>query len=273
MSPPTSMRSNASSTRRRSFVNSPACRPNLLEPARSSASSGSVNACSADHRREHLLARDLHLVVGARAAAWAGRGARRARRRRARARPPATASRSHSLDALGVAGADQRADVGRLVERVADDERVEAPREVVLEPVERLVVVDALHRDARLPRVGRAAPDDALGGVVEVGVRGDDDRGVAAELERHALHAGAALQPPADGGAAGEREQLDAVVLDERRGVGRRRRHDGDPLLGPAGLEHDLRELERADRRLARRPHARSGCRPRAPARPCARRG
>ena len=45
------------------------------------------------------------------------------------------------LDALGVAGADQRADVGRLVERVADHERARsAAHEVVLEPVERLVV-------------------------------------------------------------------------------------------------------------------------------------
>ena len=31
-------------------------------------------------------------------------------------------------------------------------------------------------------------------------------------------------------------------------------RHDGDPVLGPAGLEHDLGELERADRRLRRGP-------------------
>ena len=204
LSPPTSMRSKAASTSRRSFVNRPAWRPNSLAPARSSASSGSVNVDSADHRREQLLARDLHRVGAPASSVGWKRLPSRSPPARTRA-PPSTASRSHastrSASPVPISGPTSVASSSGSPATSASKRR----DEVVLEPVERLVVVDALHRDAGLPGVHRAAPDDALGRVLGVGVGGDDDRRVAAQLERDALHPGAVLQRPADRRAAGER--------------------------------------------------------------------
>ena len=159
------------------------------------------------------------------------------------------------LDALGRPGVDQRPDVGRLVERIAGLERFRAACELAREVVvQRRVDVHTLHGDARLARVAEAAENDSLERVVDVGVLVHDHGRVAAELERDALAPGTRLQAPADRRAAGEREQLDPVVIDERPSrLGRARQHR-DRVLRPARLEQDPAELERAARCLRRRP-------------------
>ena len=73
-----------------------------------------------------------------------------------------------------------------------------------------------LHRDAGLPGAQEAAEGAALGGVGHVGVRVDDDRAVAAELQRDAVRVGDAAQVPADLAAAGERQRAHALVAGHR---------------------------------------------------------
>ena len=122
ISPPTSIRSNASSIRRMSFVKMPACSPNSLLPAASIASQTSAKRFERRPpartpprtRRAFLVDRREHRRLPHAAVALAA-GEHVA--------PAARASREPLLDALGVGVVDQRADVRRLVERVADHER------------------------------------------------------------------------------------------------------------------------------------------------------
>ena len=100
-----------------------------------------------------------------------------------------------------------------LVVRIAGDQRLGLRHQ----PVAQLVVdvgvdEDALHADAALAGLVEGAEDDPLDRVVEVGVRVDDHRGVAAELEHDLLLAGLGLELPADAGRAGEAEQLEPLV-------------------------------------------------------------
>src|SRR6185369_17496602 len=91
-------------------------------------------------------------------------------------------------DLLQVIGADQRADVGRLVERIAD---LQLPRRRD-EALEERVVCAALDEDARsaeadLALVPEAGADRRRHRVVEIGV-GEDQVGVLpSELERDLL--------------------------------------------------------------------------------------
>ncbi len=109
---------------------------------------------------------------------------------------------------------------------------------------------DALDGDAGLTGVAEASGDAAVGGVGEVGVAVDDDGGVAAEFEDDFLFSGAALDVPADGNAAGEADELDAVVGDEQAGIFVGEREDVEAAIGPSGLLHALGEKQRAERRL-----------------------
>src|SRR6056297_1582599 len=139
------------------------------------------------------------------------------------------------LDPFRRGAVDDRSDVGGGVHRIAGHERPDACGQGLGERVVHVVVDEhALHRDARLPAVREAAPDDPLHGAVQVGVAMHQRAGVAAELQRDALAAGAALEHPAHAGRAGEREQRDAVVLDERRGVLDLGRDDREAVVRPA---------------------------------------
>src|SRR5215472_6784837 len=61
---------------------------------------------------------------------------------------------------------------------------------------------DALYRDARLSAIG------------EIGVALDDNCRISPELQSYPLLAGLTLQGPTDSGAAGEGQQLDALIAD-----------------------------------------------------------
>jgi hypothetical protein len=78
---------------------------------------------------------------------------------------------------------------------------------------------DALDGDAGLAGVAEASGDATVSCVAQIGVAVDDDGGVASELEDDFFLPGAALDIPADWDAAGEADELDAVVGDEQAGV------------------------------------------------------
>ena len=79
---------------------------------------------------------------------------------------------------------------------------------------------DATCRRAALPGRADRAEDDRRNGQVEIGVLVDDDRVVAAEFEQ--AFAQAVREPfanaAADPGRAGERNQVDALVVDKLLG-------------------------------------------------------
>ena len=77
--------------------------------------------------------------------------------------------------------------------------------------------------------------------------------GVSTELEHHLLLAGAGLQIPADGGRAGEAQQLEALVGGEQLGAGAAARQDREGALGQVGLGQHLADDERAEWRAAGR--------------------
>src|SRR3972149_6371970 len=66
--------------------------------------------------------------------------------------------------------------------------------------------------DADLARVGERPHEDPLHGPVDVRGPVHDHRGVAAELQDDLLLAGPLLHAPADGRAAGKRQDLEANV-------------------------------------------------------------
>ena len=112
---------------------------------------------------------------------------------------------------------------------------------------------NALDRDASLAGIAESAGDAAFGGVAEVGVVVHDDGGVAAEFEDDFLLSGAALDVPANGHAAGEADELDAVVGHEQAGIVVGEREHVESAVGPAGLLHAFGEKQRAERSLGRR--------------------
>ena len=76
------------------------------------------------------------------------------------------------------------------------------------------------------PWLNQMRVDHALDGAVEVGVLEDDERRLAAELERQLLAAagGRLADDPADFGRAGEGDLVDVGMVDERARRSRRRR-------------------------------------------------
>ena len=204
-----------------------------------------------EHRAEDLLLRD----------AIALRDVREDGRREPVALLRQAARRLVDLGALLLAGLDElpdllelhlrvdRADVGVLVERIADAQRLEAALQLLDERlVDRLLREEARAGAADVALVEVDAVDDPLDRLVERAVVEDDVRRLAAELERQLL-AGAgepALDRLADLGRAGERDLVDVGMVDERRA---RAAVAGDDV-DDAGRK--LRLAERRRRRAAR---------------------
>src|SRR4029079_2349078 len=110
---------------------------------------------------------------------------------------------------------DHRPQVGLAVEGVAQLQAFRSRDELLHECVPDLLVYEhPLYADADLAGVCEGADEDTADGPVEVGRLVDDHPGVAAELEDHLLLARALLHPPAHRRAAGEAEELEAVVAD-----------------------------------------------------------
>src|SRR5262249_14350921 len=96
---------------------------------------------------------------------------------------------------------------------MADVQLASAFHELLQEPAAYLRVHEyALHRNADLSRMRETAGHASWHGFVEVRVVFDDDRGIGAQLERHALHTGKIADAKADIHAAGERDHGDAWV-------------------------------------------------------------
>ena len=88
----------------------------------------------------------------------------------------------------------------------------------------------------------------------EIGVAVDDHRRGVSELEQHLLPRRALADAPADLGRAGERDRLDAFVLDQHvADLTRGPDEDVEPARRQARLVLELRERERRQRSLARR--------------------
>ena len=79
----------------------------------------------------------------------------------------------------------------------------------------------------------------------------DDERAVAAEFQGDPLEAGVGLDAPADLGAAGEGDDLEAVVAHQRFGPGAAHGQDGDGAVGEAGLAGEFGQAEGGERGLA----------------------
>ncbi len=156
-------------------------------------------------------------------------------------------------DGLAVRGGDERAHLGRVVLRVADPHVARRLDEQLGEAV----VDGALDEDPRaraavLARVVEHGVRRGGGGLLEVGVGEDDVGRLAAELERDALdrprRAAHHLLP--DLGRAGEADLGDVGVLDQPLPDDRALADDDvDDALGEAGLEREVAEPDRGQRR------------------------
>ncbi len=206
------------------------------------------------HRAEDLLAGDAVRL----------RDAGEHRRREPEAALGQVARRRPAGRALGLAGVGEladagqlrggvdRADVGVLVERVADAQRGQPP----LQRRDQFVGDRLLHEQPRagaahLALVEEDAVDDALDGLVERGVVEDDVGRLAAEFEREPLRRAGQrpLDDLADVGRAGERDLVDVVVLDERLPDRRAAGQDVDHARRQVGLGDDLGQHQRGQRR------------------------
>ena len=153
--------------------------------------------------------------------------------------------------AVGRALVDQRANIGSLIQWIANFERLHLGDQFVDKVFVRISMdINTLHRDARLPRIGKPTPGHATRGVGDVGVIMHNVAGIATQFERDKFLPGTPLQFPANGRATCEREQFDAVVFDQRIGVLGLARHNGNPARRPASFQHQFRQLKRADRGL-----------------------
>ena len=160
------------------------------------------------------------------------------------------------LDLLELRGGVDRADVGVLVERVADDQRLHP----LLELGDHFLRHRFLHQQPRaraadMALVEEDAVDDPFDGLVDRRIREDDIRGLAAELERVVLRGAGepALDQPADFGRAGERDLVDVLVLNECGARFARAGDDVDHARGQIDIAHELGQLERRERRRLRR--------------------
>ena len=170
-------------------------------------------------------------------------------------------ARLHQLGALLQAAVDQlanfvelharidRADVGVLVERIADAQRGDA----IAQLADHLREDAFLHEQTRagaadVPLVEIDAGDDAFDRLIERRVFENDVRRLAAELERELLlRAGDGLREHfADSGRAGEGELVDVVMIDERLAGRARAADDVHDAVGQLGLLEDLRQMHRA---------------------------
>src|SRR5918996_1606541 len=161
-------------------------------------------------------------------------------------------ARDELLDLLELLGRVDRADVGVLVERVADAERAHAPLELADDGlVDRLLHEEARPGAAHVPLVEVDAVDDPLDRLVERRVVEDDVRGLAAELEGELLarSGDGPLDLLAHLGRAGEGDLVHVGVLDDLGAGAPVAGDDVDDARGQPGLAEDVAEEERAERR------------------------
>lgn len=166
-------------------------------------------------------------------------------------------------DAVGVVGdvgadtvqlgpGDQRAHVGPLVGRVADQDGLDRGGEEAEEAVVRRALdEDAGTGAAVLAGVVQEGHRGGGRGGLQVGVGEDDVGALAAEFEGDRLEERRALgrHPPAHGGRPGEHDLGDARVSDER--VARDRTVSGEHLeqaLGKVRLQGELGQAQRGQR-------------------------
>ena len=144
-----------------------------------------------------------------------------------------------------------RAHVGRLVERIADAQRLRPLEQGVEELVlHRLVDEDPLRSRAALACEVEAADDRSVRGLVDVGVRQDDLRPVPAELEHAVLQARVAGNLLASLDRPGEDHGADLRMGDERLADVASAVDDVDRAGREPGIVQDLREHVRAERRV-----------------------
>ena len=233
----------------------PAWRPNLLSLTMSSASSKSSNLI---RKATGPNASSTLSLVSRSTSFEQGRLEHRAVALAAAEQGRALGHRllDPAVEPLRLPSVDHRADEDVAVLGIAGDQRLGLRDQHVAEFVIDVVVdQDALDADAALAGLVEGAEDDPLERVVEVGVRVDDHRRIAAELEHHLLLAGLGLEVPADAGRAGEAQQLQPLVGGEQVGALAVRGQDREGALGQIGLGQHLAHDDRAERRAAGRLH------------------
>ena len=111
---------------------------------------------------------------------------------------------------------------------------------------------NALHRNAGLPGVSKASSNTAVGGVGKIGIAVDDDARIASQFKNHFFLSRVVLDGPADGGAAREADELDALVGNQqsRIFVGEQKRVES--AVRPSRLLDHFRQQHRGERRLRR---------------------
>src|SRR6478752_8743225 len=75
-----------------------------------------------------------------------------------------------------------------------------------------MVNENPLNGNARLPRIAESAGGTTLSREVQIGIRFNDDAGIASQFEDHLLFAALLLEPPPHGRAARKAQELKARV-------------------------------------------------------------
>ncbi len=223
------------------------------------------------HRHQHR-AEDLHLRDGRRRGDVGEQG-RRIEPAFARTAPRRLPERGafldpladQTLDAFELHRSDDRADVDRLVARIADAQRLHAGAELGVEGLgDALVDQQARAGAADLPLVEPDGVHHPFDRAVQVRVVEDEKRRLAAQLQRQALARPRRrlADQPADLGRAGEGDLVDAgmpdqqlagaaVALDDVDHPGRQAGVAADPGEGGRGERGEFRRLQ--DHRVAHR--------------------
>src|SRR5208282_3904545 len=153
----------------------------------------------------------------------------------------------------GVAFPDERANVARLIERISGFQLADSRQQQLGEfSVDGVLDQDALHGNTGLSRVSKAAGNAAVGSVSEIGVAVDDDPGIASQFENNFLLSRVVLDGPADGGAAREADELDALIGDQQAGIFVGKQNRVESAVRPARLLDNFSQQQRGKRRLGR---------------------
>ena len=174
----------------------------------------SIIAAHSDHRRENLVAVDLHIRRGV------GHHRRLEHRPFPRAamqnrRPRFLRLRDPSLGPFRIAQGNHRANISIGIARVANLQGLD-----LIDKQIRKFFKDAalnqqtLNRNAVLSGIGEAARRRLTRRQLQVGILMDNHPGIPAQFQRNLLLAGFALEHPADSRAASEADYRDARVSD-----------------------------------------------------------